>query len=47
MKPYVTMGMKMYSTELGHMIQMAAMPIYGKKLLNFLLWNQWTDGLET
>ena len=25
------MGMKIYTNELGHMTNMAAMPIYGKK----------------
>ena len=33
--------MKIYTNELGHMINMAAMPIYGKKTLkNLLLENQ-------
>ena len=29
--------------EFGHMTNMAAMPVHGKNLL----WNQWTDCLET
>ena len=29
------------------MTNMAAMPIYGKNLKNFLLQNQYTDDLET
>ena len=32
--------MKIYTNELGHMTNMAAMPIYGKILKNFLLQNQ-------
>ena len=29
------MEMKIYTNELGHMTNMAAMPIYGKNLKNF------------
>ena len=32
---------------LCHITKMAAMPIYGKNLLKFLLWNQKADDLET
>ena len=32
--------MKIYTNELGHMTNMAAKPIYGKNLKNFLLQNQ-------
>ena len=32
--------MKNYTNELGHMTNMATMPIYGKTLNNFLLQNQ-------
>ena len=32
--------MKIYTNELGHMTDMAAMPIYGKNLKNLLLKNQ-------
>ena len=39
--------MKIYTNELGHMTNMAAMPIYGKTLKNLLLQNQQTDDLET
>ena len=39
--------MKIYTNELGHMTNMAAMPIYGKTLKNLLLQNQKTGGLET
>ena len=39
--------MKINSNELGHMTNMAAMPIYGKNLKNLLLQNQSTDDLET
>ena len=39
--------MKIYIIELGHMTNMAAMPIYGKKLKNLLLQNQLTHDLET
>ena len=35
--------MKINTNELGHMTNMAAMPIYGKKLLQ----KQMTDDLET
>ena len=38
--------MKIYTNELGHMTNMAAMPIYGKKK-NLLLQNQLTNDLET
>ena len=39
--------MKINTNELGHMTNMAAMPIYGKKFKNLLLQNQLTDALET
>ena len=39
--------MKIYTNDLGHMTNMAAMPIYGKNLKNLLLQNQCTDDLET
>ena len=44
--------MKIYTNELGHMTNMAAMPIYGynygKNLKkNLLLQDQWTHALET
>ena len=39
--------MKIYTNELGHMTNMATMPIYGKKLKKLLLQNQLTDDLET
>ena len=39
--------MKINTNELGHMINMAAMPIYGKNLKNLLLQNQLTNDLET
>ena len=32
MKAWGEIGMKIYTHELGHMINMAAMPIYGKNL---------------
>ena len=35
MKAYGRMGMKIYTNELGHMTNMAAMPIYGKNLKKF------------
>ena len=38
--------MKIYTNELGHMTNMAAMPIYGKNLKNLLLQNQLTHDLE-
>ena len=38
----------MFINNPGHMIKMAAMPIYGKKpFKNLLLLNQWTDFNET
>ena len=40
------MEMKININELGHMTNMATMPIYGKNLKN-LLQNQTTDDLET
>ena len=39
--------MKIYTNELGHMTNMAAMPIYGKNLKNLHLQNQKTNDLET
>ena len=39
--------MKIYTNELGHMTDMAAIPIYGKNLKNLLLKKQWTHDLET
>ena len=39
--------MKIHTNELGHMTNMAAMPIYGKNLKNLFFQNQWTDDLET
>ena len=36
MKAWGRMGMKIYTNELGHMANMAAMPIYGKILKNLL-----------
>ena len=40
--------MKIYTNELGHMTNMAAMPIYGKNFKkNLFLQNQQTDDLET
>ena len=39
--------MKIYTNELGHMTNMAAMPIYGKNLKISLLQDQYTDDLET
>ena len=38
---------KFCSRHLSHMTKMAAMPIYGKKLQNILLWNRLTDYHET
>ena len=32
MKAWGRIGMKIYTNELGHMINMATMPIYGKHL---------------
>ena len=40
MKAWGRIGMKIYINELGHMTNMAAMPIYGKTLKNLLLQNQ-------
>ena len=47
MKAEGRIGMKIYIIELGHMTNMAAMPIYGKNLKNLLLQNQFTHDLET
>ena len=41
------MNMNIYINGLGHITKMAAMPIYGEKIKNLLLQNQWTDDLET
>ena len=41
------MGMKICTNELGHMTNMAAMPIYGKILKNLHLQNPLTNDLET
>ena len=40
MKAWGGIGMKIYTNELGHMTNIAAMPIYGKNLKNLLLQNQ-------
>ena len=40
MKAWGGIGMKIYTNELGHMTNMAAMPIYGKNFKNLLLQNQ-------
>ena len=37
MKAYGRMEMKIYTNELGHMTNMATMPIYGKNLKKLLL----------
>ena len=39
--------MEIYTNELGHIANMAAMPIYGKNLKNHLLQKQQTNDLET
>ena len=39
--------MKINANEVGHMTNMAALPIYGKNLKNPLLQNELTDDLET
>ena len=39
--------MKIFTNELGHMTNMAAMHIYGKNLKNLLFQNQKTNDLET
>ena len=39
--------MKIYTNELGHMTNMAAMPIYGKILKISSSAEQWTNDLET
>ena len=39
--------MKIYTNELGHMTNMAAITIYGNNLNNLLLQNQSTNDLET
>ena len=40
MKAWGRIEMKFCINELGHMTNMAAMPIYGKNLKNLLLQNQ-------
>ena len=40
-------GTKVCLNGPGHMAKVAAMPIYGKKILNLLLRNQKANGLET
>ena len=47
MKAEVRMGMLICTNELGHMTNMATMPIYGKNRKNLLLQKQYTDDLET
>ena len=39
--------MIIYSNELGHLTNMATMPINGKNLKNLLIQNKETDDLET
>ena len=36
-----------YTNQLGHMTNIAAMPIYGNNLKNLLFQNQKTNDLET
>ena len=38
---------KVFSWELGHMIKMIAMPIYGKTFENLILRNRMADDLKT
>ena len=40
MKAWGGIGMKIYINELGHLTNMASMPIYGRNLKNLLLQNQ-------
>ena len=40
-------GTKICINGAGHMTKMAAVPIYGKNLKNFLLLNRWADFHET
>ena len=48
MEPPLDRGMKICSTGLCHMTNMATMPIYGKKnVKNLLLWNQKANNLES
>ena len=47
MEPPWDGGMKDCSNGPGHMANMAAMPIYGKKLKTLLLWNQKANDLES
>ena len=39
--------MNIYINDLGHMTNMAAVPIYGKTLKNIFFQNQLTNDLET
>ena len=39
--------MKIYTNELGHMTNMAAMPLYIKTLKDLVLQNQYTHDIET
>ena len=39
--------MKIYTNDLGHMTNMAVMPIYGKNLKYIILQNHLTNDLET
>ena len=45
MTAYRRMGMKLYVNELGQMITIAAIPIYGKTIRNILLQKKMVDGL--
>ena len=47
LKAYGNTGSKIYTNQLGQVIQMATMPMYSKNLKNLCLQYQWTDGLET
>ena len=47
MEPPWVGGTKVNINGPGHMIKVAAMPIYGKTLKNFLLQNQMSYDLET
>ena len=47
MEPPRDRGTKVCSNGPRHMINMAAMPIYGKSLKNLFTWNQKADDLES
>ena len=46
MEPPWAEGSKFCPNSLGHMTNMAAIPVHGENFKNLLCWKQWADCLE-